>query len=158
MAGGGLSPLLILYLEPRLSNKAQQLVIHNAFDDPPSVLSLSSHAPCLSACRLLFVGRRYLLKADDDTFVCLRRTASQMHLVPAHIKPKVIGCLSDWWTAVLRDLKVLSFDSFHLDHCVCLTNLHKHCLHKSSAIFACQSNSPYLLTIRKEHAGTTPSK
>ncbi|CAM9754890.1 unnamed protein product, partial [Hapterophycus canaliculatus] len=34
---------------------------------------------------------KYLLKADDDTFVCLRRTASQMHLVPAHIKPKVYG-------------------------------------------------------------------
>ncbi|CAB1098849.1 GT31 [Ectocarpus sp. CCAP 1310/34] len=34
---------------------------------------------------------KYLLKTDDDTFVCLRRTASQMHLVPAHIKPKVYG-------------------------------------------------------------------
>eukprot|EP00903_Cladosiphon_okamuranus_P008892 g8512.t1 len=34
---------------------------------------------------------KYLLKADDDTFVCLRRTASQMHLVPAHIQPKVYG-------------------------------------------------------------------
>lgn len=34
---------------------------------------------------------KYLLKSDDDTFVCLRRTASQMHLVPPHIKPKVYG-------------------------------------------------------------------
>eukprot|EP00904_Undaria_pinnatifida_P001183 jgi/Undpi1/11065/HiC_scaffold_30.g13363.m1 len=69
---------------------------------------------------------KYLLKADDDTFVCLRRTASQMHLVPPHIKPKVYGGIptachlpnnpDEAVGRVIKDVNNKWYDGKYLDH------------------------------------------
>jgi hypothetical protein len=35
--------------------------------------------------------RRYLIKADDDTFMCFKRMAAHVHALPAETRAKIYG-------------------------------------------------------------------